>query len=605
MFNVVVKMGDDDLLLQAQDGQNLLKLLRDNDVPIPSACGGRQFCGKCKVEVLKGDKTLGHYTAGEMDSLSYLERQMGYHLACAIAVSEDMEIAIVNMEEEARIMTDSVSSTLALEPDIYKYHLVLPKPTISDQRSDLKRIEDAVNISDDVDRSILCRLPDILRSNDFNVTAAFVGDELIDIEGGDTTAHKYGIAIDIGTTTVVGFLMDMNTGLQLDVYSFLNSQRSRGADVISRIDYTINNAEGLEELGRMIIDDINDMIEVFTNKNNISRNNIYEVAVVGNTVMMHLLFRLPVKYIATSPFTPVIAKRYSVKAKEAGIDINPNGYVYQIPNVAGYVGADTVAAILACDMAQQDSISLMLDIGTNGEIALGNKEMIYACSTAAGPAFEGAQIRNGIGGVKGAINKITLDGGVDFTTIGGEQPIGICGSGIVDAISEMLKAGIIDEYGRIKTRDELAGTPFADRIIEIDNKPAFLLAHMDNGESIAICQKDVRELQLAKGAIAAGVRILMKEAGITMDQIEHVYLAGGFGNYIDYNSACNIGLLPMELRDKITGIGNGAGAGAKMCLMSQQYMKKAEAVRDKIHYIELSTRRDFQDIFMDLMGFSI
>lgn len=606
MFTVTVKFNENSVVLQAEENQNLLKLLRDNKIPIPSTCGGRGFCGKCKVAVLKGEKTKEHYTAAELDSLSYLERQMSYHLACSINIAEDLEIEVVSLEEEARIMTDSVAFGDAFDPDVSKHHLRLKPPDIADQRSDLKRIEDEVAVAEEVDRDLLRALPDILRNNNFDVTAAVVNGRLADVEGGDTTSAKYGIAIDIGTTTVVGFLMDLNTGAQLDVYSFLNPQRSRGADVISRIDYTINNPEGLKELHRMIVDDINSMIDVFVDKNGISRQHIYEITVVGNTIMMHLFFELPVKYIATSPFTPIVARRYAIKAKDLGIRINPQGCIYQLPNVAGYVGADTVAAILACGMAEQQKMSLMLDIGTNGEIALGNKDRIYACATAAGPAFEGAQIRNGIGGVKGAISKIMIDGGacgLSFMTIGGEKPIGICGSGIVDGISEMLRAGIIDEYGRIKSRDELGDMPCAERIIEVDGKPALFLAKMDNGQDIAICQRDVREVQLAKAAIAAGVQILMKEAGVSMDQIEHVYLAGGFGNYIDYNSACNIGLLPKELRERIIGIGNGAGAGAKMSLLSRQYMRQADAIRDKIHYVELSTRSDFQDIFVESMGF--
>jgi len=603
LFKVTVKYGTKTMVFDAAPNENLLSLLKRNNISIPSICGGRQFCGKCKVEILNGPETLNRYTAEELDSLSYLEREMGYHLACAVEITEDIEVQVVSMEEEARIMTDSIATSSDLEPDVHKYHLMLEKPDLSDQRSDLKRIEDALDIDITASKEVLQVLPRVLRDNDFDVTVALIEDELVSVEAKNNTASKYGIAVDIGTTTVVGFLMDMNTGVQLDVYSFLNPQRAYGADVISRIDHTIKNPEGLEELGDMIICGINDMVAVLAERNGLSRDNIYEMTLAGNTVMIHLFLKIPVKYIATSPFTPVLTKRYAVKAGEIDVSINPGGRIYVMPCVAAYVGADTVASIMACGMAERADISLMMDIGTNGEIALGNRDAIYACSTAAGPAFEGAHIRNGMGGVKGAINKIRISDDIEFTTIGGAEPIGICGSGLVDAVSEMLRVGIIDESGRIKTREELDGTLYADKIIEIDGKPALLIAHMDNGDSIAICQKDIRELQLAKAAMAAGVQVLMKEANISIEQIENVYLAGGFGNYIDYDSACNIGLLPSALRSKMTGIGNGAGAGAKMCLLSKRYANESDIIKSKVHYIELSARKDFQDAFIEMMMF--
>ncbi|MGI6705298.1 MAG: ASKHA domain-containing protein [Clostridia bacterium] len=607
MFTVEVVWGTERKRLSAESGINLLKLLKREGMEIPSPCGGKGFCGKCKVQILKGDKTRTGHSPSEMDHLTAMEIQEGYRLACHVLVEEDLSISYGDgKKDEATILIDGKVMKTSLQPAVQKVFLELALPSVHDQRSDGERLLDAMGPGTKLKRDILRELPEVLRDNDYKVTVTKWLNEVIHVEGGNKTDQQYGVAVDIGTTTMVGYLLDLNTGSQLDVYSMLNPQRSYGADVITRTDYTVENANGLEFLSGLVHQELNRMLEVFEERQSIRKENIYQMVVVGNTIMMHIFAGLPVRNIAVSPFIPVYSRGFSLDTREMGLRIHPNGKIHLLPCVAGYVGADTIAAVMASGMDQNDDISLLIDIGTNGEIALGNREKIVACSTAAGPAFEGAHIRHGLGGVRGAISKVELrDDGVSYVTIGGDPARGICGSGIVDVVSEMKNIGLIDIMGRIQDRDSIKVKKIADRIVPLEDKPAFLLVSKEEGatEDIYIYQKDLREVQLAKAAIASGIRILMKEMNISFDQIDHVYLAGGFGNYIDYKHACNIGLLPLELQEKLASIGNGAGVGAKMALLFEGDMNRAEEIRKKTQYVELSTRMDFQEVFVEMLMF--
>ncbi|HHU64234.1 MAG TPA: DUF4445 domain-containing protein [Clostridiales bacterium] len=605
-MKVWVQRGRDIVQIDARKGDNMLKILKSAKVDILSSCNGKGFCGKCKVRVLDGKGNINDITLTEIDHLSSVERASGYRLACCVEVEGDIKIEIPGINgRDAKILVSGAEVKGILNPIVKKTFAHLPRPTVSDQRSDMTRVMEGINSNSPVGLDILQHLPKTLRDNDFKVTITSIEDNVVSVEGGNTGKIMYGVAVDIGTTTVVGYLIDLATGMQVDVYSALNAQKAYGDDVISRTDFTVENPDGLSVMKDLTVSQINDMMDYFWRKNDIDRNHIYQMVVVGNTIMVHLLLGLPVEHIAVSPFVPVISQRYRIKAKDLGISINKGGYIYILPCVAGYIGADTIGAILASGMAENEEISLLVDIGTNGEIALGNKDGILACSTAAGPAFEGAHIRHGLGGVKGAINKIVIDGDVKYTTIGGTSPRGICGSGIVDGISQMLLSKVLEPYGRIRDKEDLKkiNQKLAERIIDIDGEPAFKLAEDERGRDIAICQRDIREVQLAKGAICAGIQILLKESGVTHDRVDRVYLAGGFGNYIDYNNACNIGLIPKQFTDKILPIGNGAGAGAKMALLSEEYMDGATKIHNMIEYIELSTRPDFQEVFVDCLAF--
>ncbi|MDF2678644.1 MAG: putative metal binding protein, partial [Bacillota bacterium] len=381
------------------------------------------------------------------------------------------------------------------------------------------------------------------------------------------------------------------------------NQRNYGADVISRINYSSENEEGLNILKNTIISQLNLMIESLCNKSNVKTENIYDVCFVGNTTMIHFLLGLSCENIAMSPYIPVTNSSMVIEAKELGLITN--GIVSVVSGISAYVGSDITAGIITCGMLDKEKYSLLLDIGTNGEMALGNKEEVVTCSTAAGPAFEGANIKHGMAGITGAICKINLSNEKIYETIGNEKPVGICGSGVLDCVAQMLKYNIIDETGRvIDLDDEELNEKFKNNLTEIDGIKQFIIAQKCGKQNqITFSQKDVREVQLAKSAISAGIQILLKEKNLKYEDIDTLYMGGGFGNYMDIESATLIGMIPKELKDKVKNIGNSAGSGAKAYLLSRNLREKSEDVVVKTRYIELSSNQDFQDFFIEGMMF--
>ncbi len=604
-YNITVNYNGRTISKKAEAGANLLDFLRSCGFEMDFPCGGKGTCGKCRVKV-----------SGMTDTPSDNERKLlgkaldeGIRLACHCTVNSDIEVYMESKSDGAQISTDTRQFVQELDPIVKKRAVRLERPDIEDQRTDIERLMSAARcLENRLGIDAVRELPRILRDADFNVTLVYSGSDLFCVEPGDTGGKCFGIAVDIGTTTIAAYLYDLVSGRRADVHSTLNPQKKFGADVISRIEYASSSTEAAREMHREIVSCINRIVSDFSERNGIGVDDIYAITFVGNTTMMHFLLNLPAGNIAVSPFIPVSTDTFLIKAAETGLQINKNGLIAVLPGVSAYVGADTVAAVLSSSMHESDEITLLVDIGTNGEIVLGNKKWMYSCSAAAGPAFEGANIRNGIGGVRGAIDKIEIGDSVRYTTIGKERAKGICGSGIVDAVAGLLKAGIIDETGRIISRDEADGLPprLLERLIEIDGRNAFLLLHSSECDSeidIAITQKDVRELQNAKAAIAAGIKILIKQAGIDVSDIDRVYLAGGFGNYIDRDNAVVIGLLPRELKDRIESIGNAAGAGAVGALLSQKQIARAAEIKKMIKYVELSACPEFMDEFVESMLF--
>ncbi|MDD2503665.1 MAG: ASKHA domain-containing protein [Clostridia bacterium] len=596
------------LQTEIQYGQNLLDYLRKKDYSISSPCGGKGVCGKCRVQVLKGEKTLKESYPG-VRGISLDQWNDGWRLACKTTMAEELEIEIPDLwNTEANILT-SGEYEVTLDPCVHKTYLELAKPSIENQISDLDRLLKALGEVKVSDLTLVQGLPVILRDQSYKITAVLHGNTLIGVEEGDTTDKLYGIAVDIGTTTIAGTLIDLISGDEIGIFSTLNLQKNFGDDVISRINHSIESKDGLEELQKILVDTLNQMFAFFNQKYGIAQKNIYHVNVVGNTVMIHLLAGLPVKAIAISPFIPVTTRLPDIRASELGLSIFPNAVITALPMIAGYIGADTVACILAADMLEKEGYSLMVDIGTNGEIVLGNKDGLLACATAAGPALEGAQIQCGMGGVRGAVNKIAInEEGISYTTIGDQPALGICGSGIVDVAAQMLKIGLVDSYGRMLSAEEAFESlpeALSSRVGEYNGKPSLSISNQELGAAnhIFITQKDIREIQLAKAAIAAGIEILMKELQVDFADIQQVYLAGGFGNYIDQTHAMDIGLMPAKLKGKVIPVGNAALTGAKMIVKSAVYKEVAELIREKTKYIELSTRLDFQTVFVDQMEF--
>lgn len=602
-YNINVDYMGKKKTIKAEKGANLFKVLTENGIDIPNECGGNQICGKCKVIV----DTNNEISKFEKQFLTDLEIKKGVRLACYVKVDKDLNVITLNTEENYVVLTNEGSILIdSLNPRIIKRKLTLSEPTLEDQRDDLERLEDVLlNYGGKIKISInlLNKLPDIMRNNK-NIVVVMRNDEIISLERDYGFDKTYGIAIDIGTTTIAAYLYDIKTGEKIDVYCKLNSQRTYGSDVISRINYTITKKDGLFKLHELIINDLNDIVEAFCQRNELSSSNIYEITLVGNTTMIHLTLKVPVKNIANAPFIPAFTSEIELKSEKLGVKINPEGYVMTLPMVASYIGADTIAGILACGMYEKEELSLFIDIGTNSEMVLGNRDKLLACSAAAGPAFEGGNITFGIGGIKGAIDHVDLEEKPIYTTIGNAKPSkGICGSGIVDAIAELVKKGIIDKTGRILEKIEIpddVDETIVNRIKNYNGETAFLI---DEESGIYLTQKDVRQLQLAKGAIFAGIKILSKELGIETEDIKRVYLAGGFGNYINVDSAVIIGLIPKELKDKVLFIGNAAGKGAGMALLSEKEFDISRDIKNKIKYIELSSMPSFSEEFMNSMYF--
>ncbi|MPM70411.1 hypothetical protein SDC9_117366 [bioreactor metagenome] len=370
--------------------------------------------------------------------------------------------------------------------------------------------------------------------------------------------------------------------------------------MISRINYTIENKNGINELNKCIIDEINEMIDKICKANKIDKEEVYNLVVVGNTTMIHLFMKLNCKNIALAPFIPTLTETYECLSSDLGININ--GVVSFPPGISAYVGSDISAGILSSNICEKEKYSLLLDIGTNGEMALGNKDKVFTCSTAAGPAFEGANIKYGVGGIDGAISSIDLSKSTIYKTINNETPCGICGSGVLDISSQLLKYEIIDESGRMCDLDEIKNENLRKRLKEENNMKEFVIFE-DEDKKISFTQKDIREVQLAKAAINAGMKVLLKESNLTYDDIEHVYIGGGFGNFMDVESAVNIGMIPKELKNKIKSIGNCAGKGAINYLINEKKQEEIINITNKCKYIELSQSKDFQEFYIDSIIF--
>jgi len=607
---------------EVQGNITLLEALRITGNFPPSPCNGRGICGKCRVFVNRG---ISSYTEQEKKLLSAEDMKKGIHLSCMIRVNEDIEVTLPDTSGKASILTAAEITEVSGIPLVTKKFHTLPSPSINDQMPDDKRLsqivfgsannlinyEGSINYKCDFKNlplEILQKLPEIIRNDEYQVTVTKVMDEITGVESGDTSDTLYGIAVDIGTTTLAAYLYDINNKKMLSVASSLNPQSKYGSDVISRIDYTLTDVNKLKEMSSIIRSAINELISELVLSASIGHSDIYAVSLCGNTTMLHFVLGLPARNIALAPFIPATLSSFILKPDELNLSVNPSGRVIVLPSVSAYVGADTVAAVLSTGMHNKNDISLLVDIGTNGEIVLGNNTSLYACSTAAGPAFEGANIACGTGGVEGAISEVhvTTEGTLLINTIGNKKAVGICGSGLIDAVSCMLDAGIIDETGRMETDNSLLSQELRNRIIEINNQPAFVLLNGNEtaaGEPIYITQKDIREVQNAKAAIAAGINILAVKSGIDINDIKHVYLAGGFGSFMRISSALRIGLMPEELSGKISAVGNAAGAGAIRAMLSKEEYITACGIAERIQYIELSSEPLFVNSYTDNMFF--
>jgi uncharacterized 2Fe-2S/4Fe-4S cluster protein (DUF4445 family) len=425
------------------------------------------------------------------------------------------------------------------------------------------------------------------------------GEHLVAVEPGDTTGDCYGVAFDVGTTTLVGTLMNLRTGMAASVLSTLNGQAPFGADVISRISHGMNGPEAIIELQQAVISTMNTILDELYRATGMTPAQTYEAVVVGNVTMLHLLLGVDPSPLSMSPFTPAFMDELSVQAHDIGLQIHPQGYVQTLPALGAYVGADIVAGVLATGVVREDRLRVFVDVGTNGEIVLGSALRALATAAPAGPAFEGSQIRCGMRATVGAIEGVQIGDRVQLQVIGGDvPPEGICGSGLVDVVAQLLLAGLLEHSGRLKSAADVPHHPLRDRLIDVDGMRAFLLA-----DGVYLTQRDIRELQFAKGSIATGIKVLMDILGVTAADLDEVLLGGSFGSYLNPESARIIGLVPPVAVNRIVAVGNSAGEGAKIALLSYRERQVAFELPARIEYVELSGRSDFNDSFVSVLAF--
>lgn len=584
----------------------LLDVLKKAGIEIKVICGGKAKCGKCRVRV--SGKFINYVTLSEKDLISNEDIKNCYRLACCTKIFGDTEIYIPwsTLATKQRLQIAGEETKVELSPIIKKYILEPPEATISDIRSDFERLKDELlenfNVTiETIDSELLKRFSEIIRNNKCRAAVIVRNKEIIFVDSEEEIKKIYGIAIDLGTTKIAIYLVDLDTGKTVDAIGIMNSQIIYGEDVISRLNYAIENEDGPNKLREIVLNKINKEINNICKKNNINSDNIFETVVVGNTAMHHLFLDLPTKQLALSPFISTINDVVEIKARELNLAINKSGYIYFPPPIAGFVGSDHLAMLLSSQIFKRKGNVLGIDIGTNTEIALKTDNVITCCSTASGPAFEGTRIKYGMRASKGAIDAIKIEKdnlNVMMSTIDNYPPVGICGSGILDCIAEMLKTKIIDSSGKIIRGKRGVRERSNGELEYILTKKGL------KKEYITITQKDIREIQLAKGAIRAGIDILIKNAKLKIKEIDQIIIAGAFGTYLDISNSIEIGMLPNIPINRFNQIGNAAGIGAKQILLSKKIRGKIKKLLENIEYIELTTYPDFVKYFANAMRFT-
>lgn len=577
--------------------KNLLQLLLENEIFVDNPCNGKGSCGKCKIRLIKGN--LPDISETEEKLLKKEEIDSGIRLSCFVVPQEDIVIEILQKERKHEILTTGYMPDFEFNPLICKEVFEIEKPTLENQSS----FEDSICNTFDVEK-LDWRL---LQQHEFitgKVTGVFNGRELIGIEPGDTTDFLYGVAVDIGTTTVVTALIDMKTGKELATASMINAQKNFGLDVLTRITYEIEHPEdSKEKLQYAIVNSINEMIEDICNKSKVDRRNIYEISIAANCTMMHFLLGIDATSIGMSPYAPVFVKAKNILARDIGLKAAPGARLYCLPSVSAYIGADIVAGAYVCQLHKAKENVLFIDIGTNGEIVLSNHGKLLSCSCAAGPALEGMNISSGMRAAEGAIEDVKItESGIELKIIGEQKPIGICGSGILAAVKELIRTGLVKKDGAFIKKEKLEESDYRYDMIQLDGKKReFIL----NGapEQLLITQADIRQVQLAKGAILSGFYALLKKANIDMNQLDKVVIAGQFGAHLPADSLVGIGILPEEIRDRLVYVGNSSKTGAYMALMSAEVKQQIEELAHQIDYMELGASEGYERLFAQCLIF--
>ena len=577
-----------------------------NGVAIDSTCGGHGTCRKCKVQVLRGDVPV---SALDPRAFSPDELREGWRLACRAPAREDVVVSVPPLQTRPKAALVGVGRHVILRPAVQKRYVELEEPTLEDQRSDVQRLLDAIDdLEPHIGLDVVRKLGRVLRDAHFKVTAVIVDEEMIDLEPGDTTGRRHAIAFDLGTTTVVATLLDLESGQPLAVQSMLNRQQPFGADVISRISATMLDPGALEQLRTRAQESLAQLAAEACEEAGVAPQEIYEVALCGNATMMHLALGIDPEPLSMAPFVVTTHELPATRASDFGIAVHPQAPAFVFPSLGAYVGGDIVAGMLATGLSRDRRIRLFIDVGTNSEIALGCNERVLATAAPAGPAFEAAQIRCGMRAAEGAIEGVRIeDDAIELQVIGDVAAMGLCGSGLVDCVAELVRSGLLDHSGRFVPDEDAAriAPRLSERLTKIGEERVFVLEPRgaDPAESIFLSQRDVRELQFAKASIATGWTILLGEYGIEPADVQQVLLAGSFGAYLSPASAVRIGLVPRLALPRIVSAGNVAGEGAKIVLLSHRERAEAESIVREVQYVELSGRADFNDQFVDQLAF--
>ncbi len=619
----------DNKTIEVEKGKTVLSAAISAGVYINSSCGGDGVCGRCKV-VVKSGRVLTQPTG----RINLEERRRGIYLSCLTTVQSDLEIEVLpesrldfeklTQEEIDLRLKGLYSESEEIEPsasivgeEIFthsplatKLYLELPQPTLEDKVSDLERLYRQIRRIHNIaimqtGLANIRRLGELLRSSDWKITLTLGKrngtTEIVLIEPGDTSDKNFGLAFDIGTTTISGQLVDLNTKKVLSTKATYNKQAAFGSDVITRIIFA-QQQDGLESLHHAVIDTMNQMAQDMIRENNVDLNDVNCILCAGNTTMIHLLLRVDPSYIRREPYVPTANFVPTIRASEGGIKINPRGLLSCVPGVSSYAGGDVVAGVLSCGLDNEEDLSLLIDIGTNGEIVLGNREFLVACAASAGPAFEGTGVSCGMRAAKGAIQKVKINPGdfnVAYETIGDVKPRGICGSGYIDIISEMLHAGLIDKLGKINLNNSTC-------IRHGDYGKEFVVAYKkdtDSTSDIVITEADIENIKRAKAAIYSATAILIRHLQLGFRDIKKIFIAGGFGSSIEIEKAKTIGLLPDLDNSRFIFVGNSSLAGARQVLLSYEAMKKADEIAGKITYFELSVDPKYMDEYMAALFF--
>lgn len=592
-------------------GTTMLEAALQAGVTVDALCGGKGICKKCQV---KAPGYPGPPKKAEQEAFGPDQIAEGWRLACLCKVYQDLEIEVVPVPDYAAKSFKSLDRPpIPLAPNVRRWNLHLPEPSLEDQRSDWARLRAAIPGGEELQLhpEVLLKLSDTLRRAHWQVSVTAIGNVIVEVE----RAHlrpPMGLAVDIGTTSVVAMLVNLSTGTAVEIGAHSNSQGAHGAEVMARMDFAIT-PNGTRTMQQEVVGDINRILRECCERSGVDPRDIYEMTVVANTTMVHLFLGLCPHQIGVSPFVGVINDAYTVEAARLGLEMHPRSQVYVLPSIAGFVGADTVGVILATGMHKTDRCQLAIDIGTNGEIVVVHQGRLFSCSAPAGPAFEGGQIKHGMRATPGAIDTFrATPAGVEYTTIAGAPARGICGSALIDICAQLYKVGVINQGGRILTAEEMeeagetAALALGGRVIDSEEVREFLLvpaAESATGRPITLTQQDVRQFQLAKGSILSGAQILMQDMGITAADLDEVLLAGTFGSHIHIESARLTALIPDVPPEKVRYVGNAAHEGARMALLNTACRREAEEFAHRVHHAELSARQDFADAFVAALGF--